>query len=130
MTGPGPNPPRACALCQRPDGLVLVFDHPLAGTQLPKGRIAPGESPETAALRELREETGVLAEAPRVLGTLPVAGVLWHLVHCAPSGPVSERWSHACPDDGGHLFSCRWHDPAAPLPPPYDAALCRLAGRI
>ena len=36
--------------------------------QLPKGRIEAGESPEQAAIREVREETGVLG---RVLAPLP-----------------------------------------------------------
>ncbi len=34
----------------------------------PKGHIEPGESPETAALREVREEAGVEAEILSVLG--------------------------------------------------------------
>ena len=38
--------------------------------QLPKGRIEPGESPEQAAVREVREETGVTA---RIVA--PLAGV-------------------------------------------------------
>jgi len=38
--------------------------------QLPKGRLEPGESPEQAAVREVREETGVTA---RVVA--PLAGV-------------------------------------------------------
>lgn len=36
--------------------------------QLPKGHIEPGESPEQAAVREVREETGVTG---RVLAALP-----------------------------------------------------------
>lgn len=34
---------------------------------LPKGHIDPGESPEEAALRELKEETGVLGETIKSL---------------------------------------------------------------
>lgn len=34
----------------------------------PKGHIKPGESPKTAALREVREEAGVRAEVMSVLG--------------------------------------------------------------
>jgi len=34
---------------------------------LPKGHIDPGESPEETALRELREETGVLGETVKPL---------------------------------------------------------------
>jgi len=35
---------------------------------LPKGHIDPGESPLQAAVREVREETGVMAELVRDLG--------------------------------------------------------------
>ena len=36
---------------------------------LPKGHVDPGETPVQAAQREVREETGVLAEPVRELGT-------------------------------------------------------------
>jgi 8-oxo-dGTP pyrophosphatase MutT (NUDIX family) len=38
---------------------LLVFRHPTAGVQLPAGSVEQGESPETAALREVAEETGL-----------------------------------------------------------------------
>ena len=42
---------------------VLVFDHPTDDVgvmvQFPAGTIEPGESPENAVIRELKEETGV-----------------------------------------------------------------------
>ena len=63
---------------QRSAGGVVVRDGELlliatAGGrrwQLPKGRIEPGESPEQAAVREVREETGVTG---RIVA--PLAGV-------------------------------------------------------
>jgi len=39
--------------------LLLVFRHPLNGIQLPAGTVELGESPETAVMREAREETGL-----------------------------------------------------------------------
>lgn len=38
---------------------LLVFEHPMAGLQLPAGTVEPGEQPLAAARREVYEETGV-----------------------------------------------------------------------
>ncbi len=38
---------------------ILLFRHPLAGTQRVKGTIENGETPGAAALRELEEESGI-----------------------------------------------------------------------
>ncbi|MFG2923052.1 NUDIX domain-containing protein [Streptomyces sp. NPDC048305] len=46
---------------------LLVFDHrdhPEAGTQVPAGGVDPGELLTHAVQREVREETGVAADAP------------------------------------------------------------------
>jgi len=37
---------------------------------LPKGHLEPGETPEAAAIREVREETGILATIRRPVGAL------------------------------------------------------------
>lgn len=42
---------------------ILVFSHPLAGTQLVKGSIEAGESSMEASERELMEEAGVALKA-------------------------------------------------------------------
>ena len=57
------------------DGQVVMVEqwrHPLQAVtlELPSGIIDPGESPERAAVRELREETGYAGDAPRVIGTV------------------------------------------------------------
>ncbi len=38
---------------------LLLFRHPNAGVQFPAGTVEPGEAPAQAALREVREETGL-----------------------------------------------------------------------
>ena len=43
-------------------------DSEVAAWQMPQGGIDKGEDPETAALRELREETGVTADLVEVVG--------------------------------------------------------------
>ena len=38
---------------------LLLFKHPTAGIQLPAGTVEDGETPETAVIREVNEETGL-----------------------------------------------------------------------
>ena len=57
-------PYRPCVgvVLARPDGTVFAgrrIDNPADAWQMPQGGIDPGEDVRTAALRELREETGV-----------------------------------------------------------------------
>jgi len=73
---------------------LLVFehrDHPGAGTQVPAGRIDPGESLEEGLLRELHEEAGL--DRVEILRELPILGD--HVVQ--GSG-----------DDAGLVFRYRW----------------------
>lgn len=54
-------------------GRLLVFTHDdapleITGVQVPAGTIEPGESPDHAVVREVREETGLAARIVRDLG--------------------------------------------------------------
>jgi 8-oxo-dGTP pyrophosphatase MutT (NUDIX family) len=64
------SPSKACAIVIRAPAAieVLAFEHPLAGLQLVKGTIEAGETPQQAAVRELREEAGFGARAVEDLG--------------------------------------------------------------
>ena len=49
---------------------VLVFRHPLAGVQIPKGTVEEDETIEAATLRELKEESGLVLDGePQFIGT-------------------------------------------------------------
>jgi 8-oxo-dGTP pyrophosphatase MutT (NUDIX family) len=51
---------------------------------IPKGHVEPGESSETAAVREVREETGLEAEIERKLGDV----TYWYARRDAEGRPV------------------------------------------
>lgn len=82
---------------------TLVFRHPYAGVQLPKGTVEPNETSIAAAQREVFEEVGVtLSDALVPLGTwvCPTPKAHWHVfVADAPRGML-ETWEHA-PTGGG-----------------------------
>ena len=53
---------KVCAAVIRPGPVgseLLVFEHPSAGVQLPKGGLDADEDPREGVLRELHEETGL-----------------------------------------------------------------------
>ena len=56
----------ACVVCEKDGKILLVnqFRYPYGSEllELPAGKINPGESPETTAIRELEEEGGIKAE--------------------------------------------------------------------
>ncbi len=84
----------AGAIVFRDDGAVLLVKRgraPSAGTwSLPGGRIEQGETPEAAAVREVREETGLVVHEPRHLEIVRIEDsdvtYLIHEIVCEISG--------------------------------------------
>ncbi|MEZ4708902.1 MAG: NUDIX domain-containing protein [Caldilineaceae bacterium] len=91
---------------------ILAFRHPLAGSQIIKGTLEPGEKPAEGALRELAEESGIdHAVVVRKLGEYSLHDIAqhWHIFLCRPIQPLPESWSHYTTDGGGHTFEFFWH---------------------
>jgi 8-oxo-dGTP pyrophosphatase MutT (NUDIX family) len=68
---------------------------------IPKGHIEPDEGPEAAAIREIREEAGVMAQITASLGTLnftyrdrKIATILYLLEFLGETQPQEERECH------------------------------------
>jgi len=84
---------RAVAVCYRPAsaGVEVVLVRSRSGSwTIPGGRIKPGETPEQAALRELREEAGIVGAvvAGPVTHVLVVKNVVDILRPSASRSPV------------------------------------------
>lgn len=75
------------------DGRFLIGQRPpgvaLAGLwEFPGGKVEPGETAESAAVRECQEETGLVVEVvgqyPTIEHTYAHGGVLLHFFQCRP----------------------------------------------
>ncbi|WP_183252367.1 NUDIX hydrolase [Brevundimonas basaltis] len=110
MTSPLPAPvPCVGVVCLRGDDVLLIRRGraPMAGAwSLPGGRMEPGERATEAALRELREETGVEAEITGLIdvvdGIFPEAGRHYVLVDYAA------RWLSGEPTAGDDALEARF----------------------
>lgn len=103
---------------------LLVFQHPQAGVQLPKGTVEPGEALDAATLRELHEESGLLLDvAPTPIGRWQrvldgtfgeVANFdlhVWHVHLLEAPAELPDRWSHSAigsPEEQGLEFKFHW----------------------
>jgi ADP-ribose pyrophosphatase YjhB (NUDIX family) len=115
---------------------LLVFDHHPdddppdnpSGTQIPAGGMLPFEAIEAAALREVREETGL--ENVRYVEQVgfvevpledPGGPSMTNFVHLEATSDGDASWEHRVTgegDDLGMTFLCRWE----PLPLGFELA--------
>ncbi|MDD0991578.1 NUDIX domain-containing protein [Pseudomonas sp. TNT2022 ID681] len=107
------SPNKACpvVLSHSSAPRILLFRHPQAGVQLVKGTIEAGEAPALAALRELREESGI--ETATVVSDLGCWNAehldqVWSFHLCEVDIPLPEQWTHQTLDDHGHAFAFFW----------------------
>lgn len=107
---------KACPIVLRKkEGIteILAFMHPSLGRQLVKGTIEENEPPADAAIRELAEESGLIAsDLPLYLGQstkLPDANH-WYFYTCKVEKQIPDEWSFYTEDDGGLLFRFFWHN--------------------
>ena len=98
---------------------LLVFDQPAApeaGTQVPAGRVEPGEALAEAVRRELHEEAGI--DTVEIVRELPIIGD-WvaaspyeeHAYELRLRSDAPDRWDHVVFGDGedaGMIFRYRW----------------------
>lgn len=108
------KPTKACPVVLRKaeEVQVLAFEHPLAGFQLVKGTIELNETPRQAALRELLEESGILAAHVNMDIGVWQSGYqdqVWSFHLCEVTRDLPNTWVHHTADDGGHDFKFFWH---------------------
>jgi 8-oxo-dGTP diphosphatase len=91
---------RATVICRR-DNEILYVRKPKARWNLPGGKVEAGESPAQAAVRELREETGLILEDLSYVTRFEAATVLHHVFEVSVT-------LIATPAPQNEIADCKW----------------------
>lgn len=118
----------AGAVVRAADGRLLLIRRGRPPSQglwsVPGGRVEPGESPEQAAAREVREETGLDVRVGRLLATVEIGEFLVHDFEAVVTGGELQAG-----DDAVEARWCSWEDAARlPLTAGLLPALRRMLG--
>ena len=94
----------SCIFCEKDGKILLVkqFRYPYKQEllELPAGKLNPGESPETTAIRELEEEGGVRAEKVELMFEVyPSPGYTDEIIRIYRAVNVKETKSHLDEDE-------------------------------
>lgn len=90
---------------------ILVFRHPHGDIQIVKGTVEPNENLESAALRELSEESGIENVVSIEFKGSWKTGYndqIWHFYSCNVEQNLAENWTFFANDDGGLNFNFFW----------------------
>jgi len=118
------------------DGRVLIAQRPegkqLAGLwEFPGGKLEPGERPEEALIRELREELGIEVKAP-CLAPLTFASHAYDDFHLLMPLYICRRWEGFVSSREGQAL--KWVKPAKlrdfPMPPADEPLIPHLQDLI
>jgi 8-oxo-dGTP pyrophosphatase MutT (NUDIX family) len=98
--------------------LLLVHDSGRATWELPGGGIEPGESPREAAVRELREESGQVADSLTFTGYALIAYPGHRAMYGAVYTGTTATPRVFTPNE--EIAAIHWWSAPAPLPEPYQ----------
>jgi 8-oxo-dGTP pyrophosphatase MutT (NUDIX family) len=114
---PGDAPiPAALVAVRHGRSVLLVFDRHRKQWELPGGRVEPGETAERAAVRELREETGLDAPGLTLAGYARFRLVAPPRLEYATVHTVRVAARHEDFVPNEEIGAVRWWDTAGPPP--------------